>query len=114
QVVAARQGAEAARQALNAVRDMEGYLRVIAPFAGVITERNVHPGALVGPSSGTSAPPLLRLVDTNRLRLVVPIPEAYTTELSSGADISFSVAAHLESHFSGKVARIARALDVTT
>jgi RND family efflux transporter MFP subunit len=114
QVVAARQGAEAARQALNAVRDMEGYLRVIAPFAGVITERNVHPGALVGPSSGTSAPPLLRLVDTNRLRLVVPIPEAYTTELSSGADISFSVAAHPESHFSGKVARIARAIDVTT
>jgi membrane fusion protein, multidrug efflux system len=114
QVVAAEQGTEAARQALNAFRDMEGYLRVTAPFAGVVTERNVHPGALVGPSSGESGVPLLRLVDTNRLRLVVPVPEAYTTELPAGAIISFSVAAHPAQSFSGKVARIAHAVDVGT
>jgi RND family efflux transporter MFP subunit len=114
QVVAAEQGTEAARQALNAVRDMEGYLRVTAPFAGVVTERNVHPGALVGPSSGESAVPLLRLVDTNRLRLVVPVPEAYTTEMPAGAMIAFSVAAHPTESFSGKVARVAQAVDVGT
>jgi RND family efflux transporter MFP subunit len=114
QVVAAEQGIEAARQALNAIRDMEGYLRVTAPFAGVVTERNVHPGALVGPSSGESSVPLLRVVDTNRLRLVVPVPEAYTTQMPAGAMISFSVAAHPTESFSGKVARIARAVDVGT
>ena len=114
QVVAAEEGIEAARQALNAIRDIEGYLRVTAPFAGVVTERNVHPGALVGPSSGGSAVPLLRLVDTNRLRLVVPVPEAYTTELPAGAIISFSVAAHPGESFSGKVARIAHAVNVDT
>src|SRR5687768_1530462 len=43
QVVSAQQSVEAARQAANAIRDMEGYLRVSAPFGGVITERNVHP-----------------------------------------------------------------------
>jgi RND family efflux transporter MFP subunit len=114
QVVAAQQSVEAARQALKAVRDMEGYLRITAPFAGVVTERNVHPGALVGPSSGESAVPLLRLVDTNRLRLVVPVPEAYTSEMPGGATISFSVAAHPTDSFSGKVARIAQAVDVST
>jgi RND family efflux transporter MFP subunit len=114
QVVAAEQGIEAARQALNAIRDMEGYLQVTAPFAGVVTERNVHPGALVGPSSGESSAPLLRLVDTNRLRLVVPVPEAYTTELPAGAMISFSVAAHPTEMFTGKVARVAHAVDVGT
>ena len=114
QVVAAEQGIEAARQALNAIRDMEGYLRVTAPFGGVVTERNVHPGALVGPSSGESSAPLLRLVDTNRLRLVVPVPEAYTTELPAGAMISFSVAAHPAEVFSGNVARVAHAVDVGT
>ncbi len=114
QVVAAEQGIEAARHALNAIRDMEGYLRVTAPFAGVVTERNIHPGALVGPSSGESSAPLLRLVDANRLRLVVPVPEAYTTELPAGAMISFSVAAHPTETFSGKVARVARAVDVGT
>ena len=114
QVVAAEQGIESTRQALNAIRDMEGYLQLKAPFAGVVTERNVHPGALVGPSSGESSAPLLRLVDTNRLRLVVPVPEAYTTELPTGAMISFSVAAHPTEMFSGKVARVAHAVDVGT
>ena len=115
QVVAAQQSIEAARQALNALKDMEGYLRITAPFAGVVTERNVHPGALVGPSSGAgSATPLLRLVDNNRLRLVVPVPEAYTNELKTGAQISFTVAAYPGQSFSGKVARIAQAVDVST
>jgi RND family efflux transporter MFP subunit len=115
QVVAAEQSVEAARQALNALRDMEGYLRVTAPFGGVITERNVHPGALVGPSSGTApSGPLLRLVENSRLRLVVPVPEAYTTELKAGTQIPFAVASHPGQSFSGTVARIARAVDVST
>src|SRR4029079_11038363 len=75
QVVAAQESVDAARQAVSAVRDMEGYLRVTAPFNGVVTERNVHPGALVGPSSGAGAPvPMLRVVENNRLRVVVPVP----------------------------------------
>ena len=115
QVVAAEQSVEAARQAVNAIRDMEGYLRMTAPFAGVITERNVHPGALVGPSTtGADATPLLRLVDTDRLRLVVPVPEAYTAEMRVGAEIPFAVAAYPGQSFSGKVARIAQAVDVST
>ena len=115
QVLAAEQSVEAARQVLNALRDMEGYLRMTAPFAGVITERNVHPGALVGPStSGAGATPLLRLVDTDQLRLVVPVPEAYTAEMRSGAEIPFAVAAYPGQSFSGKVARIAQAVDVST
>jgi RND family efflux transporter MFP subunit len=114
-VMSAQQGVEASRQALNAVRDMEGYLRITAPFAGVVTERNVHPGALVGPSSGAQAQaPLLRLVQYDRLRLVVPVPEAYTSEMTMGDEIPFSVAAYPGETFSGKVARVARAVDVAT
>jgi membrane fusion protein (multidrug efflux system) len=113
-VVSAQQGVEAARQALAAVRDMEGYLRVTAPFAGVVTERNVHAGALVGPSTGGAAAPLLRLVDDRRLRLVVPVPEAYTAEMTPGAAVPFTVAAHPGQTFTGTVARIAQAVDVGT
>jgi membrane fusion protein, multidrug efflux system len=115
QIVAAQQTVEASRQALNAIRDMEGYLQITAPFAGVVTERNVHPGALVGPSSATAASaPMLRLVENTRLRLVVPVPEAYTSELKAGTSIPFSVAAYPGHTFSGNVARIARAVDVST
>lgn len=113
QVTAARQQVEAARQAVQATRELEGYLRITAPFAGVVTERHVHPGALVGPSMG-SATPMLRLVDRRRLRLVVAVPEAYTAAVDPGASLLFTVSAHPGTSWSGTVARIAQSVDVTT
>jgi membrane fusion protein, multidrug efflux system len=115
QVAANQQNVEAARQAMNAIRDTEGYLQVTAPFEGVVTERNVHPGALVGPASGSDATaPMVRLVQNTRLRLVVPVPEAYTAEIQVGTEIPFSVAAYPGQTWSGTVARIAQAVDVST
>lgn len=114
QIVSAQQSIEAARQSLNALRDMEGYLRFTAPFDGVVTERNVHPGALVGPSNASSGVPMLRLVQNQRLRLVVPVPEAYAAETNTGAAVPFSVAAYPGETFSGTVARIAHAVEVST
>ena len=115
QIAAAQQTVEAARQALRSITQMEGYLRVTAPFEGVVTERNVHPGALVGPNSGPAAAmPMLRVVHTERLRLVVPVPEAYTAGMAPGGTISFTVPAYPGQSFSGTVARIAQALDVKT
>src|SRR4026208_1595301 len=85
------------------------------PFYGVTPARNVHPGALVGPASASSsAAPLLRLVQNQRLRLVVPVPEAYTAQMKAGTSIPFTVAAYPGATFSGTVARIAQAVDVTT
>jgi RND family efflux transporter MFP subunit len=115
QIAAAQQMAEAARQAVRAISQMEGYLRVTAPFDGVVSERNVHPGTLVGPNSGpATTPPMLRVVENNRLRLVVPVPEAYTADVVTGGTVSFTVAAYPGQTFSGTVARIARAVDVKT
>jgi RND family efflux transporter MFP subunit len=114
QIAAAQQSVEAARQALAAVRDMENYLHVTAPFDGVITERNIHPGALVGPASGTGATPMLRLVQEQRLRLVVPVPEAYVAGVATGTAMGFTVAAYPGQTLSGRVARISRAVDVQT
>lgn len=48
-----------------------------APLDGVVTERNIHPGALVGPPVGTSAVPMLHIEQVARLRLSVAVPEPY-------------------------------------
>jgi RND family efflux transporter MFP subunit len=115
QIMAAQQTAEAARQALQAIMQMEGYLRMTAPFGGVITERNVHPGALVGPNSGAGATtPMLRLSQNERLRLVVPVPEAYVAGVRNGATISFTVPAYPGRTFTGSIARVAHDVDVKT
>src|SRR5215208_6398591 len=65
---------KAAQAQVQSVKDLQQYLTLKAPFDGVITERNVHPGALVG--QGNSATPLLKLHQVSRLRLVVAVPEA--------------------------------------
>jgi membrane fusion protein, multidrug efflux system len=115
QIAAAQQTAEAARQAVRSITQMEGYLRVTAPFDGVVTERNVHPGTLVGPNSGpAAATPMLRVVQNDRLRLVVPVPEAYTGDVLPGGTISFTVSAYPGQAFSGTIARIAHSVDVKT
>jgi RND family efflux transporter MFP subunit len=115
QVAAAQQNIEAARQSLKSLSEIEGYLKVTAPFDGVVTERNVHPGALVGPASGPgAATPMVRLVENTRLRLVIPVPEAYTAGVTTGTEMMFSVSAYPGRNFSGTVARIAHTVDVNT
>ena len=115
QIAAAQQTAEAARQALQSITQMEGYLHVTAPFNGVVTERNVHPGTLVGPNSGPAATtPMVQVVQNDRLRLVVPVPEAYIAGIMPGRAMSFTVPAYPGQTFSGTVARIAQAVDVRT
>ncbi len=104
---------KAAKAAVESLRELESYLRVRAPFDGLITERLVHPGALVGPS-GAGGLPLLRLEQTSRLRLVVPVPEAATGGIVRGARVEFTVSAYPGETFSGVVARIAHSLDTKT
>jgi len=71
---------------LNAIQVLQDYLIVRAPFDGVITERNVHPGAITGPSFKMENKPLLILEDNNTLRLETFIPEIYSgrVDMSDG------------------------------
>src|SRR5262249_23926929 len=72
-VEAMRGSAEAAKSALQSTAEIEGYLEVRAPFDGVVTERNVHPGSLVGPATtgaGNSVP-MVRVEQISKLRLVI-------------------------------------------
>lgn len=99
--------------AVQAMKQSEAYLNVTAPFSGVITERHVHPGALVGPGNG-SAGPMLELEQVSRLRLVVGVPEASVASVRRGARVPFSLPAYPGRTFTGTVARIDRSLDPKT
>ncbi len=114
-VVALRNSADAARAELRSALEMESYLRITAPFDGVVTKRNVHPGALVGPASGSSTQSsMLRIEQVAHLRLVVAVPEIYVAGVEKGAKVSFSVPAFPGRSFTGTVARVAESIDVST
>ncbi|WP_447962384.1 efflux RND transporter periplasmic adaptor subunit [Nitrospira sp. Ecomares 2.1] len=106
---------EALTARLQSLQEMEKYLRVVTPFDGVITQRNIHPGAVVGPEGGSGrASSLLRLEQIVHLRLVVPVPEAYVGSIAKGATVTFSVPAYPEENFQGVVSRIAQSVDPKT
>ena len=112
---AAEQNVAAARESLKSVSQAEAYLTITAPFAGVVTTRNLHPGALIGPASGAGgAMPILQIVNDRRLRLVVPIPEAQVGSIKVGQLVSFSVPAYPGQAFRAPIARIAEAMDVNS
>ena len=73
-------------------KTMMDYLNVTAAFDGVITERNVHPGALV--NAAAKDKPILELKQVNHLRLQADIPEGIAAQLRSKDTVSFFVSAY--------------------
>ena len=111
-VDAADQNISAAKEAFRSISQTESYLTITAPFDGVVTTRNLHPGALIGPASGAGgAQPILQIVDDKRLRLAVPIPEAQVGEMKTGQLVSFTVPAYPGQAFKAPIERISREVD---
>ncbi|MBO9732554.1 MAG: efflux RND transporter periplasmic adaptor subunit [Chitinophaga sp.] len=102
---------EAARAAHREIGDNRNYLEIRAPFSGVITARNVSAGAYVGPSGKGSELPIFTLQEQKKLRLVVSVPEAYTSYLNNQSEVNFTVRSLADKQFKGKVIRLAGALD---
>jgi membrane fusion protein (multidrug efflux system) len=102
----------AAFASVRAVTQMHQYLEVKAPFDGAVTERFVHPGALVGPNGGdTSSGALVKLEQLSRLRLVVAVPEAAYGGIVTGEQVGFHVPAYPDQAFTAVVSRVAGALE---
>lgn len=98
------------RASVQVIQDLQAYLKVTAPFDGVIVERWAHPGALAGPTMN----PLLKLEQNSRLRLVVAVPESEAGAILKSAHVAFTVPAFPGQRFSGVVARLPRSMDAKT
>jgi len=102
--------AEAGQASVRTIEKLKEFLVLTAPFDGVVTERMLHPGALVGPAAGA----VLKIEQTGRLRMVVAVPETEVAGIVPGARVSFTVPAHPGETFTGVVARLARVMDAKT
>src|SRR5580692_1070497 len=111
QVNSRLQASRTAEAAVQTQKELQSYLRITAPFDGMVTDRLVHPGALVGPGVD---PVLLVIQQISQLRLVVAVPEEDVGSIVNGAKVEFRVPAYPERAYSGTVARPAHALDQKT
>jgi membrane fusion protein (multidrug efflux system) len=94
---------------VQSVRTMNSYLRISAPFDGMIIERNVSPGALVAPGKATDQP-MLVLQDIHKMRLTVSIPEDYVDKIDLSQPVSFVFNAMPGQTQTAKISRSANSL----
>lgn len=91
------------------VKTMQGYLRIYAPFDGMIIQRNISPGALVAPGKTTDQPMLI-IQDINKMRLTVAIPEDYVDKIDLKQPVKFTFNAMPGQEQTAKISRSANAL----
>lgn len=106
---AARKAAMASASAnLARLRELAAFKRVVAPFDGIVTQRNTDIGMLIGSGPG---PALFQVSDTHRLRVYVSVPEPYAALVHPGLSAQVSFPEHPGKLYDAEMAYTAGALD---
>ncbi len=103
--------AEAARASVRRYRDLQAFQKVVAPFDGLITQRNTDVGQLVTTSGGQ---PLFQLAQSHALRVFVHTPENLVPSIFVGQTAKLNFPELPGREFTAKVVRTAGAIDLTS
>jgi len=106
----ARANLAAADANVQRLRQLESFKRVVAPFSGVITRRNVDVGDLID----LSGKPLFTLSQTDPLRVYVNVPQSYAQLVKPGQPVVVTQGELRGQSFKGTVARTAASIDTNT
>jgi RND family efflux transporter MFP subunit len=125
-VAAAEATVSANEASVGQYEAMTAFERVLAPFDGIIIQRNVDVGALItagSPTNNTSAAPtsvsgaptgLFEVAQTDTLRVFVSIPQVFAANVKPGLAAQVAVRGQLTMPVAGTVARTSNALDPGT
>jgi RND family efflux transporter MFP subunit len=93
------------------LQQLQGFEKIYAPFEGVITARNTDIGDLIQAGENTTPQELFHLSSVDRLRVFVPVPEIYQSDLHSVRQVRLSTDAYPKERFTGTIARSSNAID---
>ena len=128
-VHAAEEFVRASKAELQRLVTLQGYEKITAPFAGIITARNVDVGALIsttGSSQGPTRPSgfapsdvpsggeIFRVAEIARLRVLVSVPQMYLPNIQVGQAAKVTVQERPNLTFPGKVTRTSSSLDAAS
>lgn len=112
----ARANLDAADATVRRLEQLESFKHVYAPFSGVLTKRNVDPGALInsGSTGGAAGKELFDIARVDPLRVFVNVPQNYAPAIKNGMEAWVTLPELPGEKFKGTVARTAEAIDPTT
>jgi multidrug efflux pump subunit AcrA (membrane-fusion protein) len=128
-LVAAQELVRASQAGLDRLIALQNYEKVAAPFAGVVTARNVDVGALIsltgstlgparvnpaGPSDVPSGGEIFRIAQIGTLRVLVPVPQTDASGIQVGQPATVTVEQFPNRAFRGHISRTSESLDAAS
>ena len=99
----------------SAVNDRQSFLRVTAPFNGVITKRLVDNGTLVQSGiTNTNATAIVEIQEIDPIRLTIPLPESDASSIKEGMKAQVTFPELAGEPYTAKISRTANALDFSS
>lgn len=89
----------------------QSFQKVVAPFDGVVTRRDVELGSLVTAGSAAGVTPLFRVEQNGVLKVIVDAPQSVAASVTPGQTVQVEVREFGGRRFEGKVARTAGSVD---
>jgi RND family efflux transporter MFP subunit len=111
---AAKASVAVAEANVKRLTEMQGFQRIVAPFDGKISARNVDAGALISASGANPGRELFRVIDSDKLRVFVNVPQTYATEVRQDQTADLLVRNYPGKAFTGQVARTTGEIDPAT
>lgn len=96
------------------LEQLEGFKKVYAPFSGVLTKRNVDPGALINAGAGAAGRELFDIARVDPLRVYTSVPQAYSAYIRVGEKTTVTLQEFPGQKFSALIARTAESIDPNT
>src|ERR1700736_4091220 len=101
----------AAQANVQRLEKLQGFQKVVSPFAGIVTARNIDNGMLISAGSNGQSAPLFRIAQTETLRIYVTVPQTNASAIALGQDAAVTVREIPDKTFNAKVVRTSGALD---
>ncbi|MGB3281497.1 MAG: efflux RND transporter periplasmic adaptor subunit [Methylovirgula sp.] len=120
---ASKAAVAAAKAAVAKLAAFEDYKRIVAPFDGVVTARNVDVGALVNstptnnrlgelPASTSTPSALFEVADLHEMRIYVAVPQAFSAELKPGMLAELKLPQYPDRRFKATLATTSNAISM--
>jgi RND family efflux transporter MFP subunit len=105
------------RSQVDQLTALEAFKRIIAPFDGIVTQRNTDVGALINAGSGVgggSGPQLFKVADVHEMRVFVQVPQEMSANMRAGLTATLSLPQYPDKTFEALVSTTSEAINKTS
>jgi RND family efflux transporter MFP subunit len=105
---------DAAMANVRRLQQLQSFEKVYAPFDGIVTVRNTDVGALIDAGSGSAPKELFHVAAIGKIRVYVPVPEAYAGDIKNGGTATLTLDQYPGQVFKGSIARNSNMIDAAS